>query len=42
MGFSRYPHSVSIYLVKPVTPAIFFGMVSRREAFPGAAGSAVA
>jgi solute:Na+ symporter, SSS family len=40
-GLYKYLQAISIYLVMPVTPAIFFGIVSRRMTFHGAVASAV-
>jgi SSS family solute:Na+ symporter len=40
-GLYKYLQAVSIYLVMPVTPAIFFGIVSKRMTFQGAVASAV-
>jgi SSS family solute:Na+ symporter len=40
-GLYKYLQAVSIYLVMPVTPAIFFGIVSRRMTFQGAVASAL-
>jgi SSS family solute:Na+ symporter len=39
-GLYKYLQAVSIYLVMPVTPAIFFGIVSKRMTFQGAVASA--
>lgn len=41
-GLYKYLQAISIYLVMPVTPAIFFGIVSKRMTFQGAVASAVA
>src|SRR5579862_6026128 len=41
-GLYKYLQAVSIYLVMPVTPAIFFGIVNRRMTFQGAVASAIA
>jgi solute:Na+ symporter, SSS family len=41
-GLYKYLQAVSIYLVMPVTPAIFFGIVSKRMTFQGAVASAMA
>jgi SSS family solute:Na+ symporter len=40
-GLYKYLQAVSIYLVMPVTPVIFFGIVSKRVNFQGAVASAV-
>lgn len=40
-GLYKYLQAISIYLVMPVTPAIFFGIVSRRMTFQGAVASAI-
>jgi SSS family solute:Na+ symporter len=40
-GLYKYLQAVSIYLVMPVTPAIFFGIMSKRMTFQGAVASAV-
>jgi SSS family solute:Na+ symporter len=40
-GLYKYLQAVSIYLVMPVTPAIFFGIVSKRMNFQGAVASAL-
>jgi len=40
-GLYKYLQAVSIYLVMPVTPAIFFGIVNRRITFQGAVASAL-
>lgn len=40
-GLYKYLQAVSIYLVMPVTPAIFFGIVSKRINFQGAVASAI-
>ena len=40
-GLYKYLQAVSIYLVMPVTPAIFFGIVSKRMNFQGAVASAI-
>jgi SSS family solute:Na+ symporter len=39
-GLYKYLQAVSIYLVMPVTPAIFFGIVSKRMTLQGAVASA--
>jgi len=41
-GLYKYLQAVSIYLVMPVTPAIFFGIVNKRMTFQGAVASAIA
>jgi SSS family solute:Na+ symporter len=41
-GLYKYLQAVSIYLVMPVTPAIFFGIMSKRMTFQGAVASATA
>jgi len=41
-GLYKYLQAISIYLVMPVTPSIFFGIVSKRMTFQGAVASAVA
>ena len=41
-GLYKYLQAISIYLVMPVTPAIFFGIVSKRMTFQGAVISAIA
>ena len=41
-GLYKYLQAISIYLVMPVTPAIFFGIVSKRMTFQGAVASAIA
>jgi solute:Na+ symporter, SSS family len=41
-GLYKYLQAVSIYLVMPVTPAIFFGIVSKRMTVQGAVASTVA
>jgi SSS family solute:Na+ symporter len=41
-GLYKYLQAVSIYLVMPVTPAIFFGIMSKRMTFQGAVASALA
>jgi len=38
-GLYKYLQTISIYLVLPVTPAIVFGIVSRRVTFAGAVAS---
>ena len=40
-GLYKYLQAVSIYLVMPVTPAIFFGIMSKRMTFQGAVASAI-
>ncbi len=40
-GLYKYLQAVSIYLVMPVTPAIFFGIMSKRMTFQGAVASAM-
>jgi SSS family solute:Na+ symporter len=40
-GLYKYLQAVSIYLVMPVTPAIFFGIVNKRMTFQGAVASAL-
>ena len=41
-GLYKYLQAVSIYLVMPVTPAIFFGIMSKRMTFQGAVASTIA
>jgi solute:Na+ symporter, SSS family len=41
-GLYKYLQAISIYLVMPITPAIFFGIVSKRMTFQGAVASAIA
>ena len=41
-GLYKYLQAVSIYLVMPVTPAIFFGILNKRMTFQGAVASAIA
>jgi SSS family solute:Na+ symporter len=41
-GLYKYLQAISIYLVMPVTPAIFFGILSKRVTFQGAVASVVA
>jgi solute:Na+ symporter, SSS family len=41
-GLYKYLQAVSIYLVMPITPAIFFGIVSKRMTVQGAVASTVA
>jgi len=41
-GLYKYLQAISIYLVMPITPAIFFGIVSKRMTFQGAVASTVA
>jgi SSS family solute:Na+ symporter len=41
-GLYKYLQAVSVYLVMPVTPAIFFGIVSKRVNLQGAVASAIA
>lgn len=41
-GLYKYLQAVSIYLVMPVTPAIFFGILNKRVTFQGAVASAIA
>jgi len=41
-GLYKYLQAVSIYLVMPITPAIFFGIVSRRMTVQGAVASTLA
>lgn len=38
-GLYKYLQTISIYLVMPITPAIVFGILSRRVNVPGAAAS---
>jgi SSS family solute:Na+ symporter len=38
-GIYKYLQTISIYLVMPLTPAIFFGILSKRVTFAGAAAS---
>jgi len=41
-GLYKYLQAISVYLVMPVTPAIVFGILSRRVNVPGAAASVAA
>jgi SSS family solute:Na+ symporter len=41
-GLYKYLQAISIYLVMPVTPAIFFGILSKRVTFQGAVASVIA
>ena len=41
-GLYRYLQAISIYLVMPITPAIFFGIMSKRVTFQGAVASVLA
>jgi SSS family solute:Na+ symporter len=41
-GLYKYLQAISIYLVMPVTPAIFFGILSKRVTFHGAVASVLA
>jgi SSS family solute:Na+ symporter len=41
-GLYKYLQAISIYLIMPVTPAIFFGIMSKRVTFPGAVASVLA
>ena len=41
-GLYKYLQTISIYLVMPITPAIAFGIMSRRVTIKGAAASVVA
>jgi solute:Na+ symporter, SSS family len=41
-GLYRYLQAISIYLIMPITPAIFFGIMSKRVTFPGAVASVLA
>lgn len=41
-GLYKYLQAISIYLVMPITPAIFFGIMSKRVTFQGALASVVA
>lgn len=38
-GLYKYLQAISIYLVMPITPAIFFGILSKRVTFQGAIAS---
>src|SRR4029077_6097679 len=38
----KYLQAISIYLVMPITPAIFFGIMSKRITFQGALASVIA
>jgi SSS family solute:Na+ symporter len=38
-GIYKYLQTISVYLVMPVTPAIIFGIISKRVTFAGAAAS---
>jgi solute:Na+ symporter, SSS family len=40
-GIYKYLQTISIYLVMPITPAIVFGIISKRVTFAGAAVSVV-
>lgn len=40
-GLYKYLQAISIYLVMPITPSIFFGIVSKRMTFQGAVASAI-
>ncbi len=41
-GLYKYLQAISIYLVMPITPAIFFGIMSKRVTFQGAIASVFA
>lgn len=41
-GLYRYLQAISLYLVMPITPAIFFGILSKRVTFQGAVASVLA
>lgn len=41
-GLYRYLQAISLYLVMPIAPAIFFGVLSKRVTFPGAVTSVLA
>jgi SSS family solute:Na+ symporter len=41
-GLYKYLQAISIYLIMPVTPAIFFGIMSKRVTFRGAVASVFA
>ena len=41
-GLYKYLQAVSIYLVMPITPAIFLGIMSKRVTFQGALASVIA
>ena len=41
-GIYKYLQTISVYLVMPITPAIIFGITSRRVTFAGAAASVIA
>jgi solute:Na+ symporter, SSS family len=41
-GLYRYLQAISLYLVMPITPAIFFGILSKRVTFQGAVASVIA
>jgi SSS family solute:Na+ symporter len=41
-GLYKYLQAISIYLVMPITPAIFFGIMSKRVTFRGAVASVTA
>src|SRR5207244_11184671 len=41
-GLYKYLQAISIYLVMPITPAIFFGIMSKRVTFQGALASVIA
>jgi SSS family solute:Na+ symporter len=41
-GLYKYLQAISIYLVMPITPAIFFGILSKRITFQGAIASVLA
>ncbi len=41
-GLYKYLQAISIYLVMPITPAIFFGIMSKRVSFRGAVASVIA
>lgn len=38
-GIYKYLQAISVYLVMPITPAIVFGIMSKRVTFAGAAAS---
>jgi SSS family solute:Na+ symporter len=41
-GLYKYLQAISIYLIMPITPAIFFGIMSKRVTFRGAVASVLA
>jgi SSS family solute:Na+ symporter len=41
-GLYKYLQAISIYLVMPITPAIFFGILSKRVTVQGAVASVIA